>query len=117
VRLIFVSTGNPIMAAAFRERLGLDAPIWVDRHRRTYQHLGFKRGLFNTLGPKSVLHYLRSFRKGFRQGRTQGDPLQQGGVVVVRKGGQPVYGYASAEGGDLPPTDQVIAAALRAAKS
>jgi hypothetical protein len=59
---------------------------------------------------------LRATKAGFRQGKTQGDPWQQGGVLVVRRGGALEWGYASATAGDHPPLDAVFEAATRAAQ-
>ena len=58
-----------------------------------------------------------AWAKGFRQGATQGDPWQQGGVLVVRAGGEAVLCFASEEAGDLAPTAEVMAAARRAAQA
>jgi len=118
VRLVFVSTGTPAMAQDFQAAHGFGATTWVDQRRRTYRHLGFKRGPGSTLFSAAALrHALRAFRKGFRQGATQGDPWQQGGVLVVRAGGEPVLCHASEEAGDLAPTAEVMAAARRAARA
>jgi hypothetical protein len=106
------------MAADFQAQQGFGATTWVDQKRRTYRHLGFKRGPGSTVFSAAALrHALRAWRKGFRQGATQGDPWQQGGVLVVRAGGQAVLCFASEEAGDLPPTDEVMAAARRAARA
>lgn len=103
------------MARDFRETMGLRSTIWVDKERTTYDALGFTRSLASSVGLKVALHALRAASKGFTQGRTQGDPWQQGGVVVVRKGGDPVYGYASEVAGDHPPVALVMERAREAA--
>ena len=105
------------MARDFMESQGLTAPVWTDAKRATYRHLGFVRSWKALLDPRTVRFALRAFRKGFRQGATQGDPHQQGGVLVGRAGGKAVYGYASEVPGDMPPTDEVLAAARKAAKA
>ena len=65
----------------------------MDPRRRTYRHLGFKRGPGSTLLSLATMkHALRAWRKGFRQGATQGDPWQQGGVLVA--GGDSRHGRA-----------------------
>ena len=109
-----VSTGTPAMALDFQAQQGFGATTWVDERRRTYRHLGFKRGPGSTLLSLATMkHALRAWRKGFRQGTTQGDPWQQGGVLVVRAGGEAVLCFASEEAGDLAPTAEVMAAARR----
>ena len=55
-----------------------------------------------------MLNAVRAFGSGNRQGRTQGDPWQQGGVLVVsplRDGGRVLLQHAASEAGH--PTDFV----------
>ena len=102
------------MATDFREQLKLEVPVWVDPKRITYTHLGFKHSVLSAFRPKVWGPALRAFRAGFRQGATKGDPWQQGGVLVVRKGGALEYGFASAAAGDHPPLDLVLEHAFKA---
>ncbi len=60
--------------------------------------------------PKAWLNSLRAIRAGIRQGPTQGDPWQQGGVFVIRPGNVTAYAYVSEEAGDHPPVADVVAA-------
>jgi hypothetical protein len=115
VGLTFIGSGNPIMAADFRDFMKLEVPVWVDTRRESYRFLGFRHQPLMLFNPSLWANGLRAARAGFRQGRTQGDPWQQGGVLVVRRGGQPVYGHASATAGDHPPLDTVLREARTAA--
>ena len=83
------------------------------KQKITYAHLGMKHSVFSTLGPSVWAHGLRAWRAGFRQQRTQGDPFQQGGVLVVRRGGELEYSSVSEEAGDHPPLDLVMSSARR----
>jgi hypothetical protein len=104
------------MAKDFRDQQQVNGSVWVDQKRLTYRHLGFKRSPGSTIfSLAALMHSLRALRKGFRQAGIKGDPWQQGGVLVVRKGGQPEYCYASAEAGDMAPMKDVLAAARVAA--
>lgn len=58
---------------------------------------------------------LRAFKKGFRQGRTQGDPWQQGGVFIFTPDNQVLFSFISRAGGDHPEPQDLLAA-LQAAK-
>lgn len=89
--------------------------VWVDPDRRTFRALGFRRGAMSVLSPAVFRNARRASAKGFRQGATQGDAWQLGGVLVVRQGGAPVYSYASAVAGDHPPMSVVLEQAHRAA--
>ncbi len=115
VGLVFLGSGNAMMAADFREQQQLEVPVWVDPKRLTYQHLGFQHSYTMLFNPRLWLNGLRAFKAGFRQTKVQGDPWQQGGVLVVRRGGEVEWAYASATAGDHPPIDLVLAQAKRAA--
>lgn len=109
--LAIVGNGAPSFARAFREDLGLDVPLYTDPSLETYRALAFHRGLLRTaLSPRTWAHAARALAGGFLQGRTQGDPLQLGGVVVVRPDGTVAYRFASAEAGDHPPIAGILAA-------
>jgi len=109
--LAFVGNGGRHFAKAFARDHGITAPVYVDTERRAYQALEMKRGLGSARGVLASLgHAARAWRAGFRQGATQGDALQLGGVLVVRPGGRVAYRHVSAEAGDHPPLDDVLAA-------
>ncbi|MEZ6187367.1 MAG: peroxiredoxin-like family protein [Planctomycetota bacterium] len=112
VRLAFVGSGTPTMAQAFRDEAELpaDVRLLVDPGLELYQALGFKRGILRVLGPGSVGSAIGAWRDGFRQGRTQGDPWQNGGVVVIQDGVLR-YHYVSQRSGDHPSVAELLAAA------
>jgi len=105
------------MAKDFQDFMQLEAQqVWTDPKRKTYAHLGFKRGWLSVLNVATIRSSLRAMQAGFRQGKTQGDPIQEGGVLVVKRGGELIYGYASAVAGDHPPIDEVMTKALEASR-
>jgi prostamide/prostaglandin F2alpha synthase len=106
--------GTPLMADDFRTTMRITAPIWVDEKRVTYKQLQFSHGTASVLNVKSMLNAARALSKGHFQHRTQGNPVQNGGVLVVRKGGECLYAYASEVAGDMPKTAEVLAAARAA---
>ncbi|MFT5686884.1 MAG: hypothetical protein ACI8RZ_007841 [Myxococcota bacterium] len=108
--LIFISTGSSHFARAFRQDFSVTVPILLDPSRQSYQLLGMVRGLSATFSGKTVVAGRRALKAGFRQGRTQGDPWQQGGVLVIRPDGSVPYRYLSSGAGDHPPPQEVIAA-------
>ena len=115
VTLAFIGNGTPAMLEDFKTSLGLDVPVFTDPSRKTYAQLGFKRGLSTVFTPRVLASAVRAWRSGFRQKKTQGDPVQQGGVLVLREGGHAEYAFASEAAGHHPPIDEVLAAARRAA--
>jgi len=109
--LVFVGNGNRHFARAFRDELGIKAPLYVDTERGAYAALGMRRGFVATVGSlTAVKNAARALRKGFRQGSVQGDAWQLGGVLVVRPGGEIAYRHLSRTAGDHPPVEDVLAA-------
>ena len=111
VEVAFIGSGAPRYASAFRDEFKLkDALVLSDEPLASYKRAGFRHGALSTFSPRAMLHYARALAAGFRQGKTQGDPLQQGGVMVVDGEGNVTYRYASKTGGDHPPVDKILAA-------
>jgi hypothetical protein len=109
--LVIVGSGGPFFAKGFAEHLEMShVTILSDERVRAYALAGFKRGMATLLHPRSAVNYLRALKKGFRQGRTRGDALQQGGVMVVRPDGSVAYRFASDASGDHPPPAEIVAA-------
>lgn len=117
IRLVYVGSGLPAMALDFQQAQTLTATVWVDPTRQTYRQLGYVNSWRVLFDRRAIANGLRAWNKGFRQGALQGDPHQQGGVLVVRAGGRAVYGYASEVPGDMPPTETVLSEVKRAAQS
>jgi hypothetical protein len=108
--LVIVGNGRPEHAADFRERQRIECPVLVDPELRAYKAAGLKRGVLNTIGPRTLRHGLRALRSGQFQGATQGDPWQQGGVFVIEPGNKVRFAYVSEEAGDHPDPADVVAA-------
>ena len=107
--LAIVGNGAPPFARAFRESLGLEVPLYTDPSLETYRALALHRGLARTLlNARTWSHAVRALAGGFFQGRTRGDLLQLGGVVVLHPNGTVAYRYASAEAGDHPPIAEIL---------
>jgi hypothetical protein len=52
--------------------------------------------------------------KRFRQHRTQGPAFQNGGVLVVKPGGECAYAFVSEVSGDMPSLSKVLGIARAA---
>lgn len=114
VDLWVVGSGSPAHAQAFAEEHDLRDRVLTDPSRATYRALGFRRDPSTFLTPRVLSNAARAWGGGFRQGRTKGDPWQQGGVAVVRKDGALEYLHVSEAAGSHAPTDEILAAATRA---
>jgi len=108
--LIVIGNGSVDMANGFREDLAMDVPLYTDPTLRVYELAGMKYGARTTFNLKTLAHGVRAFRAGFRQTKVLGSPHQQGGMLVIKPGGEIVYGYASNEAGDQPPMHEVLTA-------
>lgn len=108
--LVFVGNGNRHFAKGFKEQFGIEAPLYVDPKLGSYAAFELRRSLVDLVNPRVLAMGVRALRGGARQGLMQGDGIQLGGVLVVRKGGEIAYRYPSAVAGDHPPVAEVLAA-------
>lgn len=108
--LVIVGNGRAEQAADFRAAQHLSSPLFVDPELRAYRAAGLKRGVLSTFSLRSTAHGWRALRAGKRQGWTQGDPWQQGGVFVITPAGHVAFSYVSREAGDHPEPAVVVAA-------
>jgi peroxiredoxin len=107
--LAVVGNGKPHHAKAFQADSRLDFPLFVDPDLRAYAAAGLRHGVFSSFNARSLSNALGALRKGFRQGRTQGDPWQQGGTFVITPQGKTLYTHVSQVAGDHADLDAVIA--------
>ena len=108
--LVVVGNGRPEHAADFRATHDLRFPLYVDPELRAYAAAGLERGVLRTLGPRALAAGWRAFRAGYRQGMTQGDPWQEGGVFVIRPDGTVPFAQVSESAGDHAHPQDILAA-------
>jgi hypothetical protein len=113
--LVVIGNGSAAQAREFRDEQQLTFPLLTDPSLESYRRAGFRRGVASTLGPRAVLHGLAALGQGFVQGRTKGDPLQQGGALVVAAGGRLLYHQVSREAGDHAAHEALLDALDRGA--
>ena len=109
-RLVLVGTGGAFFAQAFAEDHGFDGVVLVDEEREAYRAVELIRSARSTFSLKTLRAGARAAGAGFRQGRTQGDPWQQGGVFVFRPGGAVTLAHISQHAGDHPAPEDVVRA-------
>lgn len=82
-RVVVIGNGPPRYIDDFRRTTNYDGELFTDPSREVYRACGFVRGVRKTLNRASFGAAVKAFRNGYRQSRTQGDPWQQGGAVIV----------------------------------
>jgi hypothetical protein len=114
-RAVVVGCGAPRSIGPFREYTRFQGEIVTDPRREAYEAAGFKKswGTFFLWQPRSWAAGFRTLRKGFGQGKTQGDPVQNGGALVVRPPGEILWRFASRYPGDHPTAEALLAALPR----
>lgn len=113
--LVVVGNGTPEMARYFRDERQPKVTMYVDPSLRVYKAAGLQRSLGSTLNRAALSASLRALAGGHFQGRTRGDPWQQGGTFVVFPGGEVRFRHISGFAGDHPDPERVIAALGRRA--
>jgi peroxiredoxin len=106
--LYVVGNGSVEQARAFRDEQRLPCPVLTDPTREAYCALEMRRGPRTVLRPVVLLRSLGAWLRGFRQHSVAGDPLQQGGVLVVEPGGGERFRYISRSAGDHPRPARVV---------
>lgn len=110
IRIVFVGTGLPAMAAAFAAEHAGGMPVLTDPTRRVFELAGMRRGVLPLLHWRFLANLLRALRSGFRQTRVQGDAWQQGGVLVLDASGRVLLRQVDAATGDVLDLEGVVAA-------
>ena len=95
--LVAIGNGTTAMAKDFVSQFAIAYPVYTDPERRTYQAMGWRRGL--GINIRTLRHSMRARSKGFVQGRTQGDTWQQGGEALLSTSGAVLWTCASSEAG------------------
>jgi hypothetical protein len=114
--LVVVGNGAPHFIAGFRELTGFEGPIYTDPSLKVYEAAHLERGVFKVLNPKAAISSIRAFARGGKQGRVEGDGLQQGGVLVVAPGNELLWQHTSKYPGDNASVDQIVTS-LQTAKA
>jgi len=105
-----IGNGAPMFIEGFRDTTGYDGPLYTDPSLAVYRAAELRSGLRTVLTPGTLIRTVGALRRGFRQGRTQGSALQQGGVLVIGRGGLVLWHQISSGPGDNATAAEIIAA-------
>ncbi|MEO8698691.1 MAG: peroxiredoxin-like family protein [Kofleriaceae bacterium] len=112
-KLSVIGNGSPSFIAGFRDETGWQGPLYTDPTLAAYRAAELKRGVIKTIDPRGLFGAAKALASGRRQGRTQGDQWQQGGVLVVAPGDKVLWQHASERAGDNASTTEIVAAMQR----
>jgi hypothetical protein len=93
----------------FLERQKPEHPLWTSPNLAAYDGAGLVRKMTAVYGPKAVLGYAAAVTRGFtNQGGVKGNVLQQGGALVVMKGGGLAFRHANQFNGDHVDPERIV---------
>jgi hypothetical protein len=112
IPLVAIGSGSPEGAKHFIDKLHFTGEMYVNQDLSAYRAFKLERGFLQTLGPSSLIRGIQAMRKGFRQGLTDGDTWQQGGVFVIGPGKKLIFQHRNKSAGDHVDLDAVLKAVL-----
>jgi hypothetical protein len=108
--LVLVGNGSAEQARRFQTKVAPDVPVYTDPARRSYGALGLKRSVRATLGPTSAAAFVGATLRGHRQTSLAGDPWQQGGLLLLARGGRVLFLQRNRGAGERPDVEGALAA-------
>lgn len=108
--LYVIGNGAPNFIAGFRETTGFSGAVYTDPSLAVYRAAQLKRGLRTLISFGAAARTVGSLARGFRQGRTQGDNQQQGGVLVIARDGRVLWHHVSEGPGDNADAGEIVRA-------
>jgi hypothetical protein len=112
VTVVAIGSGTPEQAQVFVGKTKIEGEMYVDQDLQAYRAFNLARGFWRTLGPAALWRGLATMKKGFRQGRNEGDLWQQGGVFVLGPGRQMIFQHRNRVAGDHADPAAVLKVAL-----
>jgi prostamide/prostaglandin F2alpha synthase len=113
VRLVGVGL-EPLGVEEFVERKFWDGELYIDEKKKSFQDLGFKRFSLLSL-PRYLLSKIArdATSKGKERnlgGDLKGDAFQNGGLLVVEKGGKVLYSFIQENPADHAQNEDILKA-------
>jgi peroxiredoxin len=118
VRVVLVGNGTREQLTAFVERHALGGAaveVVTDPSLRAYEAMGLVRSAWATVGPRALYELARAMGEGHPHRPVEGDPTQQGGVILVDARGVVRFIHRNRSLGDHAAASDLVEAALRLA--
>lgn len=115
VRVVLVGLTDPSRLLSFRERIRLEdaeVDLVTDPTLACHQAAGLVRSVWSAIRPASIGAALRLYAGSsiYRRQDGDGDVLQQGGALLVDRGGTVLVHHVADQMGDLVDMDRVVGA-------
>lgn len=120
VQTILIGLGKPRFIPGFIERTGIEKfglTVVTDPTLKIHELLNLKRSVFSAIGPRAVKNALRAFSKGMGQSSVEGDPLQQGGTLLLDGTGLVIHYHRDRSLGDHADPNDIVQQAFQIAKA
>lgn len=105
-----IGSGLPQYIEGFRETTAYTGPVFTDPSLKVFAKAQMVRSVVASLRPRSITNGFKSQAKGLSQGKTRGDVWQQGGALVIGRGGHVLYQHQSKAGGDNISAETLLSA-------
>ncbi len=118
VGVALVGSGEAAHVGPFAALTGLEgrpAEVLTDPTLAAYRAAGLVRSAWSTFRPVSLYRVARAMALGHPHDRPLGDPLQQGGTLLVDRGGRLAFYHRNESVGDHSPPVELVDAALAVA--
>lgn len=106
VSIVAIGNGTPLMAQDFVEQFNIPFPLFTDDKRVSYKFMNFHYGL--GIGLSTLKAGFGATKKGFKQGKTQGNVWQQGGEALFAKGGRLLWRNANKNAEEHATTAEIL---------
>ena len=117
VSVLVVTFESPSAARAYVAETKTRWPVLSDESRLLYRAYGMGRARWrHLLGPSAMLAYARELARGHLPRWPAGDPMQQGGDVLIDPEGIVRLVHVGAGPGHRPPVERLIEACRAAGR-
>jgi peroxiredoxin len=108
IQVVIIGNGSPEEGALFQFSHQLPFKLLVDPQRTAYQAANLPRNISGILNFSTLFGGMKAMLQGYRQGKRQGDPLQQGGSLLIDTNGNIIFAHRNSSPGDEAQTKDIL---------